>query len=163
MQWLNLCSQIVRHRRAGRLVFLIQIIAKGLAFGIEHHRHMGRRIGLDQVAQHVDDPEHRSGGFATGVGQRWQRVKCPKQIGRSINQDQRGRVGHGLYPEWLTCSERGRTGYQLQLHQRALYPLPALFMKTTGGSTCGLLQIPGATQRSADRNLNQQKSLIAKA
>jgi hypothetical protein len=36
-------------------------------------------------------------------------------------------------------------------------------MKTTGGSTCGLLQIPGATQRSADRNLNQQKSLIAKA
>ena len=39
VDWLDLHGQVIRHRRAGGLVVFVQVVAKGLTLGVEHHHH----------------------------------------------------------------------------------------------------------------------------
>jgi hypothetical protein len=67
MDRLDLRPQVVRHRRAGGLVLGVQVVAEGLAGGVEH---AGRVVGphvLAQLLQHVDHPADGPGGRARGI------------------------------------------------------------------------------------------------
>src|SRR5690606_22421541 len=92
---LDLRAQVVGHRRAVGLVLGIQVVAEGLAGGVEHEGGAVRLL-LERGAQHVDHPEQRAGGLAGGVGQRRQRVEGAVQVGRAVDQDEavRGPLGH---------------------------------------------------------------------
>ncbi len=93
---LHLLGQVLRHGRAVGLVFLEQLVAEGLALGIEDHRHRAVRVVLEQPAHHVDNPLDRAGGLPPGGGQRWQRVVGAIEVGGPIDQHDGGIlvVGH---------------------------------------------------------------------
>ncbi len=61
----NLAAQIVRHAGPVGLVFGIDVVAEGLAFGIEHHGHVAVGILLAQAAHHVG---HDTDGAARQTG-----------------------------------------------------------------------------------------------
>ena len=84
----DLRAQIVRHGRAMRLVLIEQVVAERAAGRIEHHRDPIRRFLLDQLVQHVEHAEHRSGRLALGIAEGRQRVKGPVKIGGAVNQKQ---------------------------------------------------------------------------
>ena len=90
----DLHTQLFGHRRAVGLVFRIQRVAEGLARGIEHHRDVRGLIVGDQLAQHVDHTDGGAGRLALRVGQWRQRVEGPKQVGRAVDQDERGSICH---------------------------------------------------------------------
>ena len=52
VHWHNLRAQFIRHRRAICFVLSVEVIAKRLAAGIEHHGNRTIRIVLLQLAQH---------------------------------------------------------------------------------------------------------------
>ena len=87
VKWLNLCSQIVRHRWSCGLVLGIHIVAKGFSFCVKNHRHVRWMIIFQQASKHVDNAKHGAGRLPFPVGQGWQCVKRTEQIGRSIYQD----------------------------------------------------------------------------
>ena len=86
MQRLDLYLEVIRHRRAMRLVLLVDIVAKGFALGIEHHGHVFGLVLFAQLAQHIDHTINGTGRLPLAVGQRRQGMKSPKQVGRAINQ-----------------------------------------------------------------------------
>ena len=90
---LDLRAQLVRHRRPVRLVGLEQVVAERPARRIEDDRNALGLIVLQELDEHVDDAEDRTGGLALRVRQRWQRVECPVQVGRTVDQIEDG-SGH---------------------------------------------------------------------
>ena len=72
------------------LVMLIEIVAETGAGLVEHHRHMGRAIGLvefvGQLPQHRCIAIDRANGFAAHIGQRRQTVIGAENIGRAVNE-----------------------------------------------------------------------------
>ncbi len=105
MQGIDLGAQFLGHGRPVGLVLGEQFVAEGLALGIEYHGNLFRRIVVDQFAQHIGHAVHGPGGFAPGIGQRWQCVKGTVQIGRSIHQDK----GVG-FVHWVGLPARFRRG-----------------------------------------------------
>ncbi len=83
---LHLRAQVVGHRRAVGLVLGVQVVAEGLAGGVDHEGHV---VGLflQRGPQHVDHAEQRAGGFAGGIGQRRQRVERAVQVTGPVDQD----------------------------------------------------------------------------
>ena len=94
-QRVDLRAQVVGHRRPVRLVLGEQLVAERLAGRVEYHADQRRVLLLQQLGQHVEHAEHRPGGLAPGVGERWQRVERPVQVGRAVHQHQRARFSHG--------------------------------------------------------------------
>ena len=94
VQTVDLGFQILRRRGAVGLVLVVQLIAKGLAGRIEHHRHVPGLVILDELAQHVHHPHDGPGGLAPGVGQGRQGVIGAEQVGRAVHQDEIGLLGH---------------------------------------------------------------------
>ena len=94
-QGFHLGGQFLGHRRPVRLVFRVQRVAKGLAAGVEYHRHVLRPVLPDQAAQHVGDAVNGTGRLAPGIAQLLQvgDVKGAIQVGRPVNQQQ----GSGLF------------------------------------------------------------------
>ena len=103
-QRLHLCAQVVRHRRAVRLVLLEQFVAEGAPRRGEHHGDTLGRLLFDELVEHVEHAEHRTGGVSLGIGQRRQRVKGAIQIRRAVDEDEFARA-HG---------RRGRRAFNAQ-------------------------------------------------
>ena len=93
----DLHAQLVRHRRAVRLVFGIEVIAESLALGVEHAGDIIGRRFFPQLFEHVDKAVQRIGRCAIGRGQRLDRMKSAVKVGRAINQQQGGHVRKPLY------------------------------------------------------------------
>ena len=64
-----------------RLVFLVNITAKGFALGIEDDGDVAMWIIFDQAPDHIDHAFDGASGLALAADQWRQRMKCPKQIG----------------------------------------------------------------------------------
>ena len=64
-----------------RLVFLVNITAKGFTLGIEDDGDVAMRIIFDQAPDHVDHAFNGAGGLALAADQWRQSMKCPEQIG----------------------------------------------------------------------------------
>ena len=97
---LDLRAQIVRHRRAVRLVLGIQRVAKGRAFGVED---TGGKIGrhlLAQALQHVDHAANGAGRRARRItrhhAQIGHRMKRAVQIAGAVHQQQGFGLGRGV-------------------------------------------------------------------
>ena len=69
VQWFDLQAQVVRHRRAMRLVFGIPVVAERFALRIEHAGAIICRVIGTQAAQHVEHAVDRSGRFALRAAQ----------------------------------------------------------------------------------------------
>ncbi len=83
---LYLGLQLIGHGRTMRLVLLEQLVAEGLALGVEDH---GDVIGIDighQLAQHVEHPVHGAGRLTAAVGQGRQGIERAVKIGGPIHQ-----------------------------------------------------------------------------
>jgi hypothetical protein len=93
---LNLQAQVVRHRRAGRLVLRVHIVAEGFAFCIEDAGNVRRRVIGPQAAQHVDHAVHRAGRVAVGAAQVGQGVESAVQIAGTVNEQE------GILHEFLS-------------------------------------------------------------
>ena len=81
MQRRDLRCQIIRHGRAVRLVFRIQVITKSLAFCIKHARAIIGLVILVQTAQHVENAMNRTGRLIAVVAQIRQCVESAIQVG----------------------------------------------------------------------------------
>ena len=92
------CQRKLRHQVFGRgrtvgLVKIVEIVSERLARMVEHHRHMGRRIGalvvLDLLEQHVakarDGPDRQPVGLSR---QGRQRMIGAEDEGRAVHQMQ---------------------------------------------------------------------------
>ena len=92
----ELRDQVVGCRWAVRLVFGVDVIAEGLARAVEDD---GDEIGLrvlDQLHQHLGEPEHRVGRRAVGRRHRRQRVIGAEDEARAVDQkDMFALIGHG--------------------------------------------------------------------
>ena len=62
----KLAFQIVRRVAAIGLVLRIPVVAEGVAWRIEDHAETLRLVVLVEPPQHVEEAEHRAGGFAIG-------------------------------------------------------------------------------------------------
>ena len=95
-QRLDLRAQIVRHRRAVRLVLGEQLVAKGLAGRIEHHRDAFRVVVLQEFARSMlSTPNTAPVGSPRELRERRQRMEGAVQVRRAVDQDEiRTRV-HG--------------------------------------------------------------------
>jgi hypothetical protein len=82
----DLAAQIVRHGRAVRLVFGIEVVAKGLALRVEHAGDIIGRMVLSQFVQHGKHAPDRVGRFTHRVAQVGQRMKCAVKVGRAVHQ-----------------------------------------------------------------------------
>ncbi len=98
VQGFDLLTQVVRHRRPIGLVLVVEIVAKGLARGVEHHPDVGRPMLVDQTPQHIDNADQGTGGLALGVGQRRQGMIGAKQVRGAVYQDEQVVSGHGWGP-----------------------------------------------------------------
>ena len=98
VEGLDLLPQVVRHGRAMGLVVGVEIVAKGLARGVEDHRHQVRLVVLPQLAQHVDHAHQGAGGLPFGVGQLGQGVIGAEEVGGGVDEDQGKGLGHGGGP-----------------------------------------------------------------
>ena len=83
----DLLAQVFRHRRTVGLVLLVQVVAEGLALGIEHHHHLGAREVLLQPSQHADHAFDGPGGVALTGGQGGQGMVGPEQVGGTVDED----------------------------------------------------------------------------
>ena len=89
MQRLDLFAQIFRHGWSIGFVLGIDIIAKGLAFGIENHADEIGLLVIDQLAQHVQHDIDDMRRTAIRTRQIYTaRVVGAKQVGTAINQYQ---------------------------------------------------------------------------
>ena len=86
VQRLDLAGEIVRHRRAVRLVRGIQRVAEGLALRVEHAGDIIGRMVLPQFVQHRQHALDRIGRFTRRIAQVGQRMECAVQIGRAVYQ-----------------------------------------------------------------------------
>ena len=89
----DLRAQIFGHLVPVRLVLVVHIVAERVAALVEHHRHMGRRVGagvvLDIPLEHVAEPADRPDGQPVGLArQRRQRVVGAEDIGRAVDEVQ---------------------------------------------------------------------------
>jgi hypothetical protein len=94
VQGFDLRHQIVRHRRTLRLVIRVPVVAEGLALGVEYH---GAKICLIvgfENAQHRQHTADRAGRLAARGTQVGQRVEGAVEVGRAVDEQQRG---HGSY------------------------------------------------------------------
>ncbi len=84
----DLLAQVFRHRGARCLVFGIQVVAEGLALGIEDAGDVGgRKVGA-QAAQHIDHAVHGAGREAVRAAQVGQRVVGAIKITGTVNEQQ---------------------------------------------------------------------------
>ena len=86
---LDLHAQTIGHRWAIGFVFGVEIVAEGAPAGVEDHRHRAALEVVGELSQHADDAANRAGGEAVQRAQIRQRVKGAKQVGRTIDQQQR--------------------------------------------------------------------------
>ena len=93
MNGFNLLPQIIRHRRAVRLVLGKQVVAEGFAAGVKDHGDGRFRVVLLQAPQHVGHALDRTGGLSRRGIQGRQGVVRPVHVGRTVNQNQ-GRPRH---------------------------------------------------------------------
>ena len=84
----KLRHQFRRGVRAMRLVCRVNLIAKRIAPGIEHHRDMAGRMAQQELGQHIGEAENRIHRRAIWPRHRRQRVIGAKNIARSIHQNQ---------------------------------------------------------------------------
>ena len=103
MDRLYLYPQVVGHWRPVGLVVTVNFVAKGFALGIENHHQGTLRIILLHPAHHIDNTFYRAGRNTFAIGQRRERMKGAVEIGRPINEDQRGFCIHivFLYPAMI--------------------------------------------------------------
>ena len=85
---LHLRPEIIRHRRAIRLVLREQLVAEGLARCVEDHGNALRLVFAHQLEDHGQHAMHRTGGLTLGVTQRRQSVKSAIQVRRAVDQDE---------------------------------------------------------------------------
>ena len=82
--------QILRRFRPIRLILVVKIVAETGPGLVQHHRHMGRSVGLvelvGQLPQHRRIAIDRANRLATHVGQRRQTVIGAENIGRAVNE-----------------------------------------------------------------------------
>ena len=64
MQGTDLIPQVIRHGRSISLVFGINIVTEGLAFGIKYHGYFLGGFVAYEFSQHVDDNKYSMGGLA---------------------------------------------------------------------------------------------------
>ena len=84
----DLVAQVVRHGRAVGLVVGVQIVAEGLALGVEDDRNGAAGIVGGELAQHGDDAPHRPGRAAVR-GLEWrQGVVGAEQVSGPVHQNQ---------------------------------------------------------------------------
>ena len=95
MQRLDLRAQFFRHGRPVRLVSGIELVAERVPLCVEHDYDVTPRVVAHELAQHRDDSPYRSRRTTLGRRQRRQRVKGAKQIGGSVDEDERFVVRHG--------------------------------------------------------------------
>ncbi len=89
VQWFDLLAQVVRHGRAICLVLRVDVVAEGLALGIEDHANLVGLLILDQLAQHVEYEINDLGRFLIGAPQiRTGHVVGTKQVRAAVNQQQ---------------------------------------------------------------------------
>ena len=88
MNRLDLRAQVIRHRRALRFIFRVQIVTKSLALRIKHARQILGAILCLELFEHGDHAVHGPGGFTGGAAQVRQGVKCAIQVGRTVYQQQ---------------------------------------------------------------------------
>ncbi len=94
MDRLDLLAQVFRHRRTRSLVLGIQVVAEGLAFGIEHAGNVGgRKVGA-QAAQHIDHAVHGAGREAVRAPQVGQCMEGAVEIAGTVDE-QKGIVHRG--------------------------------------------------------------------
>ena len=90
----NLFAQFVRHGRAMRLVFRVNIVAEGFSFGIEHHHQLRAIKVFLQFADHTDHAFHGVGVQTFGVGQQRNGMKGTEQVRRTVYKNDRpGHIG----------------------------------------------------------------------
>ena len=94
-QRLDLCTQVILHRRTVGLVLDIEIVAKRASRRVEHDGDQGRILILEQLLQHVEYAEHGARRLAARVRQARQGVKRAVQVGRAVHQYQLARFSHG--------------------------------------------------------------------
>ena len=85
MNRLNLTGKLRGHRRTVRLIFWIDIVAKGLAFYVKDASRVIRLIVLDKFAHHVDYAVYCTCGFSLRVAQIRHGMKRPIEVTRSIH------------------------------------------------------------------------------
>ena len=86
MERLDLLAELARHGGAVRLVLGIPLVAEGLPRRVEDDREVLARIVGPEPAEHVDDPEDRSGRRPVGVGEGRHRVEGPKEVRRAVHE-----------------------------------------------------------------------------
>ena len=80
MNRLNLRHQVFRHRTPVCLVFGVELIPKGLAFGIKN---AGQMVCLDLGTgppHHIDHAINRSGRLSGRISEVWHAMKGPIQV-----------------------------------------------------------------------------------
>ena len=80
MYWFDLAPKILWHRRAMRLIFLKDFVAKGLSLGVENDRNITVTAALHKGSNHIDNTFHRAGRLASTGNQRRQSMEGPVQI-----------------------------------------------------------------------------------
>jgi hypothetical protein len=85
---LDLHAQLVRHRRAVRLVFGIKLVAKSLALGVKNAGNIVGRRFLAQAFEHVHKAVQRVGRRAVGGGKILDRVEGAVEIRRTVDEQQ---------------------------------------------------------------------------
>ena len=92
---LDLRGEVLRHRRPMCLVLGEEVVAKGLALGVEHHRPVGTGVFTCQPPQHVDDAMQCAGRLAGTRTQVRQRVVGAVEVGRAVDEEEGGHNGVG--------------------------------------------------------------------
>ena len=97
MQGLDLGPQLVRHGRAVSFILGVEVVAEGLALGVEDHGQVVRRMVLDDSLEHRGDPMHGPGRLAARGRERRQGVEGPVEIRRPVDQQQELSAGGVCY------------------------------------------------------------------
>ena len=70
VQRFDLYAQVVRHRRAVRLVGGVEFVAEGFARRVKDDTEVGGLVVVVEFGEHFDDAVQRAGGVAVAVGER---------------------------------------------------------------------------------------------
>jgi hypothetical protein len=68
------------------LIFLKDIVAKGLSLGVENDRNITVTTALHKGSNHVDDTFHRAGRLTSTGNQRRQSMEGSVQIGGTVHK-----------------------------------------------------------------------------
>jgi tetrahydromethanopterin S-methyltransferase subunit F len=99
---LELRDQLLGRGRTVGLVLGINLVAEGLARGVEDHRDMVRVGVVEDLHQHLREAVHRVDRRPVGTGQRPDGIKSPENKPGPVDQIDMLRrlgVGHGQSPE----------------------------------------------------------------